>query len=267
MKNATTKIPQYIWLEDKQDVYTKAELLDTNLSTEIVRVKDIKTGAVFNIGRDKIFTYDSLLDESKGDISFLDPYNYPSILNIIKLRYQNEMIFTRISPIILSINPNKNIKSTFDHLLYESYSDEVKCCHVFDITSTCINELQHTNQNQTILIKGISGSGKSVVYNNIVSKLLYDLNLYDGSYHDSTALNKPPPTSTETTCTTSSSTNRNIVYDKFNALTNILQSFGNISTTNCSSSTRFCNLMKLNCEVQYYIVVYVQLYNIPCYIN
>ena len=79
--------------------------------------------------------------------------NKEGILNILKERYEQDTIYTNIDDIVIAINPYKTLP-IYDYKLYQKP-------HLFEIAQKTINNITDTGKNQTILISGFSGSGKT----------------------------------------------------------------------------------------------------------
>ena len=77
------------------------------------------------------------------------------IIDVLKNRYSSDQIYTLCGPILLSVNPYKNINSLLQP-------------NIFNIADTAFNG----EEDQTILISGESGAGKTVATNMIIKYLL-----------------------------------------------------------------------------------------------
>lgn len=76
-----------------------------------------------------------------------------NVTNILNERYNNNTIYTNIDDILISINPYKEL----DIYNYDNFTKP----HIFDISQKSLSNLKKFNKNQTILISGDSGSGKT----------------------------------------------------------------------------------------------------------
>jgi len=88
-----------------------------------------------------------------NDLTKLMEIDENDIINILNERYKNDVIYTNIDDILIAINPYKKL-SIYN---YENF----KSPHVYNIAKNAISNLQNTNKNQTILISGRSGAGKT----------------------------------------------------------------------------------------------------------
>lgn len=211
---------KFVWVEDNGEAFLKALIIREDASTVIV--KDVKTGTALQLPKGKVHVHDVKYDKSNGDLSFVDPVSIPTVLDVLKSRYKLDMFFSRVSPLIISLHPNKTVDRIFDFENFEKLSEDEKLCHLYDITSNCMDDITHINQ--TILLLGNSGSGKTFTLQKIMAKLLRDCNL--GIY-------------------------RNIINERYYAMFGVLQSFGCAGTWQNTESSRFCNIYKLLLQVRY----------------
>lgn len=89
-----------------------------------------------------------------NDLTTLMEINEEHIINILQTRYNKDIIYTNIDDILIAINPYKRLP-IYSYTSFESP-------HVYNIAQKSIKNLQSTNKNQTILVSGESGSGKTM---------------------------------------------------------------------------------------------------------
>ena len=135
---------ELVWVKVNKKT-TKSEKY-TLLSRE-----NIKPNTEFNL-YNPLDTY--LID----NLSYLKFINEPSILNILKMRYQQDKIYTLNSKILISINPFKQIKSLYN---LDTYVYDENVPHIYQMAELSYKNLIESKINQSILVSGESGAGKT----------------------------------------------------------------------------------------------------------
>lgn len=70
---------------------------------------------------------------SFGDIGLLNHTNTPCVLDFLKHRYLKNQIYTTACPLIVAINPYKDLGNTTDEWIrkYRDASDHTRLPHIF----------------------------------------------------------------------------------------------------------------------------------------
>ncbi|XP_047965391.1 myosin-1-like [Salvia hispanica] len=95
------------------------------------------------------------------DLMQLSYLNEPSVLYNLQYRYDRDLIYTKAGPVLVAVNPFKKV------LLYgndyiEAYKRKtLDSPHVYAITDTAMREMIRDEVNQSIIISGESGAGKT----------------------------------------------------------------------------------------------------------
>lgn len=84
------------------------------------------------------------------------------VVNILKKRYSEDVIYTNIDDILIAINPYKNLQIYND---YKTFSTP----HIYNIAQKSIDNLTNHIKNQTILVSGDSGAGKTFSVKSIIN--------------------------------------------------------------------------------------------------
>lgn len=130
-----------------------------------------------------------------------------NIIQILKTRYNNDIIYTNIDDILIAINPYKNLPI----YNYNNFNSP----HVYTIAQKAIENLKTSNNNQTILISGDSGSGKTMSTKFIINYFAHHF-----------------------------STDENLCHQIINA-NPIIEMFGNAETSINDNSSRFGKFIKV----------------------
>lgn len=150
-----------------------------------------------------------------GDLVLLETINENEVNETLQSRYKKNHIYTYIGPVLISLNPFKNIPDLYSIKTmhnYENRSYWERPPHIFALSECIYKSLYNQNKNQCVIISGESGSGKTEA-----SKLV--LKYISEASNNIQALED--------------------VKNKLIATNPILESFGNAKTIRNDNSSRF----------------------------
>lgn len=156
--------------------------------------------------------------EEKDNLVDIPNLNEPEILNAVNMRYDNDIIYTYTGKILIAVNPFKNL-NLFTKNQIDGYKvRKLTKPHIYQIADKAYNNLLTLNKNQTILVSGESGAGKTYSVRNILNYL---------------------------TCLSKKSSN---IEKKVVESNPILEAFGNAKTLRNDNSSRFGKFIKVQIE-------------------
>jgi len=96
------------------------------------------------------------------DLTQLTYLNEPSILDDLNTRYNQDLIYTRAGPVLIAVNPFKKLPSAYGQEILQRYRDST-CTqpHVFLVADRAFNTMRQDGVNQSMVISGESGAGKT----------------------------------------------------------------------------------------------------------
>ena len=206
-------------------------------SGELIRETD-SNEYLISIDGDEIITsnyekHNSIENLKKNNLVDIPHLNEPSILEAIHIRYKADVIYTYTGKILISMNPFKNLH-LFNDKVIEEYKKNAKHLdpHLYQIADLAYKNLLNYNKNQTILVSGESGAGKTYSTRCIIKYL--------------TCLSK------------NKSTIENMVVQS----NPILEAFGNAKTSRNDNSSRFGKFIKIQtrnrgivgCNIETYLL-------------
>ncbi|EPT30778.1 myosin E [Toxoplasma gondii TgCatPRC2] len=106
------------------------------------------------------------------DIGLLPHKNCAAVLDFLKQRYLLDLIYTTADPLLIAINPFKDLNNTTPEWLqlYRDAPDaEILAPHVFRLARTVLERLSAFMASQTIIVSGESGAGKTEATKQIMS--------------------------------------------------------------------------------------------------
>ncbi|GJU67184.1 myosin-2 isoform X1 [Tanacetum coccineum] len=95
------------------------------------------------------------------DLVELSYLNEPSVLHNLQHRYDRDVIYSKAGPVLLAINPFKDVP-IYGNDFVTAYREKIlDNPHVYATSDAAYNEMMRDGGNQSIIISGESGSGKT----------------------------------------------------------------------------------------------------------
>ncbi|KAJ8534476.1 hypothetical protein K7X08_016204 [Anisodus acutangulus] len=85
----------------------------------------------------------------------------PSVLHNLQCRYGQDRIYTKAGPVLIAVNPFKEIQLYGNELVTAYRQKLLDNPHIFSIAETAYSQMMEDEINQSIIISGESGSGKT----------------------------------------------------------------------------------------------------------
>lgn len=212
-------------INDKdQDIYSSS----SNNKEQRVTLKKLSNNEIFTCSINSISPVNPIIFDKVNDMSELTHLNEPSVLYNLQNRYFDNLIYTYSGLFLVAINPyndklnlyTDSMISKYHNTSLESNDDEKTILppHIYNITENAYQSLLKDDKNQSILVTGESGAGKTENTKKILQYL--------------------------TSITKNESTNHNFEA-KILQSNPILESFGNAQTVRNNNSSRFGKFIKI----------------------
>ncbi|XP_010268832.1 PREDICTED: myosin-2 [Nelumbo nucifera] len=118
-------------------------------------------GSVVTVPTGNILPANPDILEGVDDLIQLSYLNEPSVLHNLQYRYSRDMVYSKAGPVLVAINPFKDVQ-LYGNEFITGYRDKVMDNpHVYAIADTAFNEMMRDEVNQSIIISGESGAGKT----------------------------------------------------------------------------------------------------------
>ncbi|EHL01701.1 putative Myosin-2 [Glarea lozoyensis 74030] len=107
--------------------------------------------------------------EASDDLTNLSHLNEPAVLQAIKLRYSQKEIYTYSGIVLIATNPFARVDSLYVPGMVQVYAGKQRATqapHLFAIAEEAFADMLRSGKNQTVVVSGESGAGKTFDYLN-----------------------------------------------------------------------------------------------------
>lgn len=207
------------------------EKLDSSDNFKIQLINSENDNKIIEINSSNLQKSNPTRFDGYDDMASLTYLNEPSVLNNLKIRYKDDKIYTYSGLFLVAINPYKNINmynSDFINL-YSQFdnndlnSDPLKP-HIFSTAQKSFQNLINNKKDQSILVTGESGAGKT---ENTKKLIQYILSVSTNNSNND------------------DNNNASILENQILNANPILESFGNATTVRNLNSSRFGKFIKI----------------------
>ncbi len=229
---SSVEVGAWVWVIDDAERYLPGKAISGFVRGEdtIVRTED---GEDRKLSGSETATIEDCnpeaLDSSISDLCQISDLNEMSILHNLRIRYKEDKIYTNVSSILISVNPFRMLPLYTPEVLDKYRATDPKDLdpHVFASAYNAYNNMIIDSKDQSVVISGESGAGKSEA-TKLILQFLTDAS---GSANGHVEGGKK----------VSSGLERQIL-----AANPILEAFGNAKTLRNNNSSRFGKLITVN---------------------
>ncbi|XP_052268489.1 unconventional myosin-XVIIIa-like isoform X2 [Dreissena polymorpha] len=211
-----------VWLVHKGGFASASQLKGEGLGLPEGRVK-IRLdhgGEVLEVDEDDVEKANPPQLDRAEDLCLLRYLNESSALHTLRQRYGGNLIHSYAGPSLVIINPMQPLQIYSEKVIqmFKGCKQEDMPPHIFASAQIAYREMLNTRQDQSIVLMGRSGSGKSYNAHHILHYL----------------------------ATSAGAVNNILTVDKLNAMTMLLEAFGNSRTILNTSASRFSQMTTLD---------------------
>lgn len=121
----------------------------------------LSNGNVMKVARTDLLPANPDILEGVDDLIQLSYLNEPSVLHNLRCRYSQDMIYSKAGPILIALNPFKDVQIYGNDYVSAYRKKSLDSPHVFAMVDAAYNEMIGEEVNQSIIISGESGAGKT----------------------------------------------------------------------------------------------------------
>nr|XP_054586613.1 unconventional myosin-XVIIIa isoform X6 [Nothobranchius furzeri] len=210
-----------VWLVHK-DGFSLATLLKTetgSLPEGKVKIRLESDGSLLDVDEDDVEKANPPLFDRVEDLASLQYLNESSVMHSLRQRYGSNLVHTHAGPNMVVINPISapSMYSEKVMQMFKGCRKEDTAPHIYSMAQSAYRNLLTTRQDQSIVLLGKSGSGKTTNCQHIIQYLV----------------------------TVAGSTNKTFSTEKWQAVYSVLEAFGNASTCMNGNASRFSHVVSL----------------------
>lgn len=158
--NKTFLEKKWVWIADAQDTYVPGNIIKEEKGKYRVKVS---SGDEIVVDEDRVFKMNPPKFDLVEDLASLSHLNEASVLSTLKKRYECKEIYTYSGLFLVAINPYQNLR-IYGSKIIKSYNMNKKQNlkpHIYAVANEAYNNMLLMRENQSVLITGESGAGKT----------------------------------------------------------------------------------------------------------
>ncbi|XP_005471977.1 unconventional myosin-XVIIIa isoform X9 [Oreochromis niloticus] len=211
-----------VWLVHK-DGFSLATLLKMEtgcLPEGKVKIRLESDGSLLDVDEDDVEKANPPAFDRVEDLASLQYLNESSVMHSLRQRYGSNLVHTHAGPNMVVINPISapSMYSEKVMQMFKGCRRDDTAPHIYGLAQAAYRNLLTTRQDQSIVLLGKSGSGKTTNCQHIIQYLV----------------------------TVAGSTNRTFSMEKWQAVYTVLEAFGNASTCMNGNASRFTHIVSLD---------------------
>ena len=152
---------RYVWLRDAEKAFVRGWVVE-DLPEDMLRVQ-CDDGSQRDVPADSVDKVNPAKFDKADDMAELTHLNEPSVVHNLLQRYQADLIYTYSGLFLVTVNPYAPLPIYGrDYInMYKGRSREDTKPHIFAIADEAFRNLVDEGTNQSILVTGESGAGKT----------------------------------------------------------------------------------------------------------
>ncbi|AES62989.1 P-loop nucleoside triphosphate hydrolase superfamily protein [Medicago truncatula] len=146
------------WLQLSNGDWELVKIISTSGTESVISLPD---GKVLKVKDEDLVPANPDILDGVDDLMQLSYLNEPSVLYNLQHRYNQNMIYTKAGPVLVAVNPFKKVPLYGTNYIEAYKRKAIESPHVYAITDSAIREMIRDEVNQSIIISGESGAGKT----------------------------------------------------------------------------------------------------------
>ncbi|KAI7899293.1 P-loop containing nucleoside triphosphate hydrolase protein [Cokeromyces recurvatus] len=216
---------RWVWIEDDKKGYVRGHIINEDIDKDAIEI-EYDNGGTAIVSQSMIQPMNPPKFDMVDDMAELTHLNEPSVIHNLTVRYKANHVYTYSGLFLVAVNPYRNLP-IYSNDYIEFYKGKRRGempPHIYAVADQAYHDMVQDKENQSILITGESGAGKTENTKIVIQYL--------------TAI-------ASTTNKKSSSENINRLQNQILQANPILESFGNAQTIRNNNSSRFGKFIRI----------------------
>lgn len=146
------------WFQLPDGNWELGTILPTSGNETLISIAE---GKVLTVNSKNLVPANPDILDGVDDLMQLSYLNEPSVLYNLQYRYNRDIIYTKAGPVLVAVNPFKKVPLYGNDYIEAYKRKSVESPHVYAIADTAMREMIRDEVNQSIIISGESGAGKT----------------------------------------------------------------------------------------------------------
>ncbi|KAL1206546.1 Myosin-2 [Cardamine amara subsp. amara] len=147
-----------VWCRVADGQWQLGKIQSTSGDTSLVM---LSTANVVKVSTEELFPANPDILEGVEDLIQLSYLNEPSVLYNLCVRYSQDVIYSKAGPVLIAVNPFKNVEIYGNDFISAYQKKDTDAPHVYAVADAAYDEMMREEKNQSIIISGESGAGKT----------------------------------------------------------------------------------------------------------
>lgn len=152
---------RYVWVKDPEKAFVRGWIVEELSDSKIV--VQYESGAQIETSIDQVDKVNPAKFDKADDMAELTHLNEASVIHNLQTRYQSDLIYTYSGLFLVTINPYCPLPIYGNDYIrmYKGQAREDTRPHIFAVSDQAFRKLVEEGENQSILVTGESGAGKT----------------------------------------------------------------------------------------------------------
>uniref|UniRef100_A0A803MNV1 Uncharacterized protein n=1 Tax=Chenopodium quinoa TaxID=63459 RepID=A0A803MNV1_CHEQI len=146
------------WYQLSDGNWELGKIISASVTESIISLPE---GKVLKVQNDCLLPANPDILDGVDDLMQLSYLSEPTVLYNLQYRYDRDMIYTKAGPVLVAINPFKKVQLYGNEYIEAYQRKSIQNPHVYAIADTALREMKRDEVNQSIIISGESGAGKT----------------------------------------------------------------------------------------------------------